>query len=149
MALFTPPSSIQTKYTAASHLLNVLPMFVIPAIFPGQGRTNQSKTTQVAQFYHKTIVIDHYNIIIYYSFNLLLFPHLSLFNKWGMFFVAGGGHVVCLKSSKQRRIPQKAETKKNFVRLSFFYISIYSLSPILHENRVSVTLSNTAKVTFR
>ena len=89
MALFTPPSSIQTKYTAASHLLNVLPMFVIPAIFPGQGRTNQSKTTQVAQFYHKTIVIDHYNIIIYYSFNLLLFPHLSLFNKWGMFFVAG------------------------------------------------------------
>ena len=73
MALFTPPSSIQTKYTAASHLLNVLPMFVIPAIFPGQGRTNQSKTTQVAQFYHKTIVIDHYNIIIYYPLNFFYF----------------------------------------------------------------------------
>lgn len=98
-------------------------MFVIPAIFPGQGRTNQSKTTQVAQFYHKTIVIDHYNIIIYYSFNLLLFPHLSLFNKWGMFFVAATGHVVCLKSSNDRDEFLRKQRPKRISYVYPFFIS--------------------------
>lgn len=146
MALLTLPSSTQTKYTTASHLLNILTMLVIPAIFPGQSLNNISKTTRVVQGYHKNIVIDHYNIIIYYSFNLLLFPHLSLFNKWGMFFVAGGGHVVCLKSSNDR---DEFLKKQRLTRISYLYISVYSLFPILHENRVSAALSNTAKVMFR
>ena len=149
MALFTLPLSTQTKYTTASHLLNVLTMLVTPAIFPGQSLNNQSKTTRVVQCYHKTIVVDHYNIIIYYSFNLLLFPHLSVFNKWGVFFVADDGHVVCLKSSNDRDEFLRKQRPKRISYVYPFYISQSTVDLQFYMQTVSAALSNTAKVTFR
>lgn len=95
-------------------------MFVIPAIFPDLGRTNQSKTSQVAQFYHKTIVIDHYNIIIYYPLNFFYFHTCPCLISGECFSWPDRPRGVFKIKQRQRQIPQKAETKKNFVRLSFF-----------------------------